>query len=211
MDPTLNLLPAAWSPDGTHIAFLAWDDADASRTGIYSAQSSDGGDFVRVTTRPGPLVDVPLDYSPDGKRLLFYRTAHPDPDPHIGGSLWTIRIDGTDARQINGTAHPADWARWSPDGQRILFANERLSASGALWTVAPDGSDLRQVFTDPSGGFPISPCWSPDGSRILFALDPINDEFEHRDNVFVVIDADGTHAERVAGTSGFSRWPEWWK
>ena len=127
-DPTLNLLPAAWSPDGTHIAFIAWDDADASRTGIYSARSSDGGDLFRVTTRPGPLVDVPLDYSPDGKWLLFYRTAHPDPDPHIGGSLWTMRIDGTDARQINGTAHPADWARWSPDGRRgPLFADRGTS------------------------------------------------------------------------------------
>jgi WD40-like Beta Propeller Repeat len=210
-DRTLNLLPAAWSPDGTHIAFLAWDDADASRRGIYSALASNGGDLVRITTRPGPLDDVPLDYSPDGKWLVFYRSAHPDPDPHIGGTLWTVRIDGTGARQINGTAKPADWARWSPDGRRIVFANERLSPSGALWTVAPDGSDLRQVYTDPTGGFPISPCWSPDGSRILFALDPTNDEFKHADNFFVAIDADGTHGERVAGTTGFSRWPEWWR
>jgi Tol biopolymer transport system component len=140
---------------------MAWDDSDPSRTGIYTARASDGGDLSRVTTRPGLLVDVPLDYSPDGRKLLFYRSAHPDPDPHTDGSLWVVGVDGKSARQINGTAHPADWARWSPDGRKILFATERLAASGAIWTVWPDGSDLRQLFTDTAGGFPITPTWSP--------------------------------------------------
>ena len=208
-DLTLNLLPSAWSPDGTRIAFIGWDDTDPSRTGVYTARAFDGGQLIRVTNRPGRLDDVPLDYSPDGQWLLIYRSAQPDPDPHIGGSLWTVRVDGTDARQINGSAHPADWARWSPDGRKILFATERMAAVGAVWTVSPDGSDLRQLFTDPGGGFPITPTWSPDGSQILFALDPINDEFQHPDNGFEVINADGSDAARVAGTSGFSRQPEW--
>lgn len=210
-DPTLNLLASCWSPDGSRIAFLGFDDSDPSRTGVYTARASDGGDLVRVTNRPGQLVDVPLDFSPDGRWLLFYRSAHPDPDPHVGGSLWTVRVDGTNARPINGTAHPADWARWSPDGQKILFATERTAPSGALWTVSPDGSNLVRLFVDPGGGFPVSPTWSPDGSQILFALDPTNDEFQHVDNTFVVISADGAHLQRVLGTTGFNRWPEWWK
>lgn len=210
-DPTLNLVPTAWSPDGSRIAFLGWDDSDPSRTGIYTARASDGGDLVRVTDRPGDLQDVPLDYSPDGEWLVFYRSAHPDPDPHVGGSLWTVRVHGTDAAQISGTAHPADSARWSPDGQKILFATERLAPQGALWTVSPDGSDLVQLFVDPAGGFPITPTWSPDGSQILFALDPTNDEFQHPPNTFAVINADGTGFSLVAGTTGFNRWPDWWK
>lgn len=210
LDPTLNLVPGAWSPDGKRIAFLGWDDTDPSRTGVYTARESDGGDLVRVTKRPGLLFDSPLDYSPDGKSLVFYRAAHPDPDSYVGGSLWTVKVDGSGERQINGSARPGGWARWSPDGSAILFPNERTSPTGALWTVSPDGSNLVQLFVDPGRGFPITPTWSEDGSLILFATSLDNDQFRHTDNVFAVIDADGTNLRHVAGTSGFNREPEWW-
>ena len=210
-DPTLNMVPLAWSPDGSRVAFLGWDDADPSRMGVYTARASDGGDLVRVTERPGDLEDVPLDYSPDGEWIVFYRAAHPDPDPHVDGALWTVRVDGTDATQISGNAHPADSARWSPDGQKILFATERLAPEGALWTVSPDGSDLVQLFVDPAGQFPIAPTWSPDGSQILFALDPTNDQFQHPPNTFAVINADGTGLRLVAGSTGFKVPADWWK
>lgn len=210
-DPTLNLIPAARSPDGKRFALLGWDDTDPSRTGVYTARVDDGKDLVRVTDRPGPLFDVPLDYSPDGQWVLFYRSAHPDPDPHTDGALWVVRIDGSDAHAVSGDAHPADWARWSPDGREILFASERLSPEGAIWANSIDGLSLRKVFVDAAGRFPITPTWSPDGSHVLFALDPTNDEFTHPPNSFVVIGADGSGAEEVAGTTGFSRWPEWFE
>ena len=208
-DATLNLVPAAWSPDGQRIAFAGWDDDDPARTGIYSAQASDGTALIRVTERPGLLADAPLQYSPDGNWLLFYRAAHPDPDPHIGGSLWVVRIDGSDAREVSGTAKPADWARWSPDGSKILFATERTSPEGGLWTVSPDGSSLAQLPVDLHGDFAVSPTWSPDGSQILFALSTDHDEFRHADNVLAVVNADGTDLRVVAGPTGFNRWPEW--
>ena len=209
-DPTLNLVPGPWSPDASRIAFEGWDDSDRSRTGVYTARASDGRDLVRVTKRPGLRDDIPLDYSPDGRQLVFYRSAHADPDPHVGGSLWIVNVDGTDPHRVSGRAHPADWARWSPDGRAILFATERTAPSGAIWTVAPDGSQLTKVFADPAGRFPITPTWSPDGSQILFALDPTNDEFTHPDNTLNLINADGTDMRLVLGTPDFKRWPEWW-
>jgi Tol biopolymer transport system component len=209
-DPTLNLIPQAWSPSGSRIAFEGWDDTDPSRTGVYTARYPDGGDLRRITTRPGPRHDVPLDYSPDGRRLVFYRSAHGDPDPHVGGSLWTIGVDGSDGQRVNGSAHPADWARWSPDGQTILFATERTAAKGALWTVTPTGSHLTRIF-DGSRGFPITPTWSPDGSQILFALDPTNDEFTHPDNALVVVQSDGSQLRQVISSQDCKRWPEWWQ
>jgi Tol biopolymer transport system component len=209
-DATLNLVPQAWSPDGSRIAFEGWDDTDPSRTGVYTARFPDGGDLQRLTTRPGPRHDIPLDYSPDGRRIVFYRSAHGDPDPKTGGSLWTIGVDGSDPRQVNGAAHPSDWARWSPDGLTILFATERTASEGALWTVTPHGSHLTRIF-DGSRGFPITPTWSPDGSQILFALDPTNDEFTHPNNALVVIHSDGTHLRPVISSEDCKRWPEWWQ
>ena len=211
VDPTLNLVPTAWSPDGKRIAFLGFDDADPSRRGIYTANADDGAELLRVTTRPGALDDVPLEYSPDGEWLLFYRAVAPDPDPQVGGSLWVIRIDGTDPHPIaEASALPASVAGWSPDGERIVYGNERTAESGALWTVRPDGTERTEVFSDSNGGFPIAPIWSPDGSQIMFALDPTNDQFTHPPNELYVIDADGANPQLVLGGDDFKRLAAWW-
>jgi hypothetical protein len=212
-DPTLNLIPCCWAPDGSRILFFGFDFDDQSRQAIYSA-APDGTHLVPVIRRPGLVGDAPLAYSPDRAMILFYRSAHPDPDPHTDGSLWVARADGKDAHQISGSAHPADWASWSPDGRRILFANERLSPAGAVWTVRPDGSELTRVFEGSTTTFPLSPTWSPDGTQILFAMDADNDEFEHRPNFFVVMPADGSaDPVKVRGTApgSFSRWPTWFE
>jgi Tol biopolymer transport system component len=209
-DDRLSLVPSAWSPDGARIAFEGWDEENPARTGIYTARAADGADLVRVTDRPGLFHDVPLDYSPDGRRLVFYRSTHPDPDPYTGGSLWVINIDGTAGRQISTEeAPPTVWARWSPDGSRILFAAERLADTGPVWTIRPDGSELTTVYRYEDGGFAIAPDWSPDGSRIVFALDPGNDEFTHPPNRVYVIDADGTDLQLVNDTDDFKRSLDW--
>jgi dipeptidyl aminopeptidase/acylaminoacyl peptidase len=209
-DPKLNLIPTTWSPDGSRIAYLGWDDTDPGRRGLFTS-TSDGRDVVRVTTRPGPLDDVPLDYSPDGGRLVFYRSAHPDPDPHTDGSLWVVNVDGSGLHRITKpTAPPADWAQWSPDGRHILFADQRTSPTGAVWTVEPDGSHLIKLFSDPQGRFPIAPLWSPDGTSILFALDPSNDAFKHEPNGLYTVTADGTQLRLVLGGNDFKAPKDWW-
>lgn len=213
-DPTLNLIPQAWSPDGSRIAFAGFDDSKAGRVGVYTARVADGGDLVRVTSPTGAPLDIPLDYSPDGKQLVFYRAVKAEPDfpIDIGGSLWVVNVDGSDPHQVTTPATaPFDWARWSPDGTRILFGSERLQPKGSLWTVSPDGSGLTKLFEDPNGGYPVQPTWSPDGSQIMFALDPVADKFTHPDNGLYVINADGTGPRLVIGSSDFKSQPEWWQ
>jgi Tol biopolymer transport system component len=212
-DPTLNLVPQAWSPDGRRIAFEGWDDSDPSRTGIYTARASDGGDLVRVTDTGGRPHDMPLDYSPDGTQLVFYREIRTESqgDTDIGGSLWVVNIDGSDAHELDtGAVRPWWHARWSPDGSKILFGVERLQLTGGLWTIKPDGSGLTKVFEDPAGGFAEQPTWSPDGRQIMFALNPTNDAFTHPENGLYVIRADGTGLTLVIGTPDFKSQPEWW-
>lgn len=210
-DPTLNLLPCCWSPDEKRLAFMGWDDANPARTGIYIANAADGTGLVRVTTRPGRLLEEVQAYSPDGKWLLFYRDTHPDPDPAVGGSLWVVRVDGSDLHRITDKSRPpADWARWSPSGDRILYADERTAVSGAIWTVRPDGTQRTKVFADKRGRFPITPAWSPDGKQIVFALDPTNDQFTHPPNQLYVMNADGSHLHLLIGDHTFKRNPEWW-
>lgn len=209
-DPTLNLVPQAWSPDGSRIAFEGWDDADPARTGIYTARASDGGDLVRVTNRPGAQHDVPLDFSPDGTQLVYYQSMHSDPDPHTDGSLWVVNVDGSDAHPITTDAsRPADWARWSPDGERILFASERLSETGPIWTVSPTGTELTKLFEDPEGGFALAPDWSPSGEEIVFALGMSNDEFLHLPNSIYVMSDTGADVRLINDSQDFKRQLDW--
>ena len=73
-DETLNLVCTVWSPDDTRLACEAWDDSDASRGGIHTVRASDGGDLTRLTSAPDGMFDLPGDYSPDGRQLVFKRT-----------------------------------------------------------------------------------------------------------------------------------------
>jgi Tol biopolymer transport system component len=209
-DPTLNLVPQAWSPDGARISFEGWDDTDATRTGVYTARASDGGDLLRLTTAPSADVhDIPSDYSPDGTHIVFYRTSS-GADWDIGGSLWIVNTDGSDARPIDtGGVVPSWWARWSPDGSRIVFATARNASAGELWTVDGDGSNPRVMFHDAEGRWPITPAWSPGGDRIIFGLNPIADEFEHPPNVLYTIRADGSELTAVVMGEDFKRRIEW--
>ena len=210
-DPTLNLVPQAWSPDGTRMAFDGWDDSDPSRTGIYIGGSRNVTDVVRVTSTGGAPQDIPLDWSPDGTRLVFYRSVRAEPDfpIDIGGSIWVVNVDGSDAWQLD-TPPPNWWARWSPDGTTILFVSERNQPTGAIWTIRPDGSGLTKVFEDPDGGFPIDPIWSPDGTQIMFMLDPVSDRFTHPNNGLYVMRSDGTRLTKLIDTPDFKSSPEWW-
>ena len=78
---------SSWSPDGT-LALDGFDDGDPSLDGIYLGRSSDGGGLRRLTI----LRDFPGDFSPDGRRLVFFR---PEPADDNVGSLWVINVDGT--------------------------------------------------------------------------------------------------------------------
>jgi Tol biopolymer transport system component len=211
-DETLNLVPQAWSPDGTRIAFEGWDDSDPSRTGIYIADA-DGTDLRRVTTSPGLPHDSALDWSPDGTQIVFYRAVRAEPEfpIDIGGSLWVVNVDGTDARELDtGDVKPWWQARWSPDGSSILFSEERLQPRGALWTIKPDGSGVTMVFEAPDGRFARGPIWSPDGSKIMFQLDVISDAFMHRPNEIHAANADGSGLILVADGHEYKTVFEWW-
>ena len=207
-DPTLNLVPQRWSPDGSRIAYEGWDDTDPSRTGVYTARYPDGGDLQRLTSVDG-VHDIPSDFSPDGSRVVFYRSARAEPWD-VGGSLWVVDSDGSGLLQLAGDEPvPSWWARWSPDGSRILFASARLQVPSSIWTIEPDGTNLTELFNDADGRFPITPTWSPDGTRIMFALDPIADEFKHPANAVYVIAADGTGLTEVFNGSDAKRRFEW--
>jgi Tol biopolymer transport system component len=210
-DPTLNYIPQVWSPDGKRVAFEGFDESHPSRNGIYTARASDGGHIVRVTAVTGPH-DIPADYSPDGTQIVFFRAAREEPNSDLGGTLWAVDVDGSDAHLIETPGvMPGPAADWSPDGSKILFATARAQATGALWTVEADASNLTKVFEDPEGRFAAGAVWSPDGSQIMFSLNPIADWFTHPANGIYVINADGSGLAQVIGGGQYKSMSDWWE
>lgn len=143
-----------WSPDGTRIAFIKGSDDSHANIWVMGADGSNPTNLTQDQSTYGPL-----DWSPDGSRLLFEssRTGSTSID------IWVIDADGSNPTDLTNTAGFTRFPRWSPDGSTIAYVNN--AALNELELRDADGSNPR-VLAD-SIQF-AAPRWSPDGTRIAF-------------------------------------------
>jgi hypothetical protein len=149
-----------WSADGSRIVYVS------ERNGVPEIfiMNANGSGQTRLTYLPA-LGDYEPSFSPDGTRIAYI---HQMDD--IGGSLWVMDADGSDAHQVTDymmfIGHPA----WSPDGSLIGFDGDLDGdAWNELGTVRPDGSELQEIFD-----FDVTASvdawmgnWSSDGELII--------------------------------------------
>ncbi len=108
---------------------------------------------VEFTTDEGTWIS--LDVSPDGKTIIF----------ELLGDLYTLPIDGGEARLLMGGMAFDSQPRYSPDGSMIAFLSDR-EGSENVWIAKADGSEPKQLSKDPQGRF-VSPSWTPDGEYVI--------------------------------------------
>jgi Tol biopolymer transport system component len=134
----------AWSPKDGLIAYVK-NLSEETLEGDILVSRTNGDDEEPLAKGDAP------NWAPDGKRLVFVR----------GGDLWTVGVDGKNARLLvrNGEA-PA----WSRDGKQIaLMRQERCGRSVCKYRVVlvfTDGTQPRTVgprFTNPG-----QIIWLPD-------------------------------------------------
>jgi len=173
---TLNLGFGGWSPAGTMTVFEAWDDTDASHTGIYVSKGFSLAKAVPVQITHAKRHDIGLGWSPDGTRLLLIQVSKcPDGDCD-GGDLYVVNADGSRQTRLNpeGTfVSCCSPATWSPDGSQVAFGAQNLDSAGvrdflrsAVYVARSDGSQVKAITG--LSAFTEGAQWSPDGHWIAF-------------------------------------------
>jgi TolB protein len=144
-DRGIDVSPS-WSPDGHSIVFCS-DRGGGPQ--IYIADAEGSGTPKRVTFQ-GNYNTSPA-WSPKGDRVAYAS--------RINGrfQVFTVGIDGGEAKQITSTRGDNEDPSWSPDGRYLIFSSTR-DGSGAIYLS--DAAGTRQTRLTPSGGDDSSPAWS---------------------------------------------------
>jgi Tol biopolymer transport system component len=218
---------AAWSPDGSRLAFTAELGRLASFARDIYVIRADGSGLRRLTS--GGRSFHPL-WAPDGQRIFFARRrkgrsdalTESDARRLASASIWSTRPDGSDERQMTRlvTGRSDLPESFSPDGATLAVTRAdfveidqegRAANTAEVWVMRPDGSNARRL-ADRSA----DPAFSPDGGRIAFASDRAgNGELSYGDRVFYanelyVMDADGSNQRRLTRTKHLNELqPSW--
>lgn len=199
-----------WSPEGGRFAYSAggWSTQDIHVLQLANKRSRCLG--VHGSNDSDPA------WSPDGKRIAFtaylpsgsWAEKTPLPEPCSGKryegasgpvkpTLFTMRPDGSDVVRIGEGMQPA----WSPDGQRLAYADLLKEGSYEIFVADADGSNKQRLTTH--GDPDKAPSWSPDGERIAF-------QSRRTGNYdLFVIGADGTGLRQLTHSPEDEEDPAW--
>jgi dipeptidyl aminopeptidase/acylaminoacyl peptidase len=110
------------SPNGSQVAFTrvtineGKDDYDSALWIVPADGSSEPRSLTSGTRDSSPR------WSPDGRTLAFVRSAEKDGKAQPP-QIYTMQLDGGEARPITDLARGAGAPAWSPDGSRIAFSS----------------------------------------------------------------------------------------
>ena len=168
----------AWSPDSKQLAVataggLPAGDSPPPRMGIAII------DLAKGTVRPlldhssKTGQDMMPRWSPDGRKLVFYRWRGEPEGPDAEAALFLVNVDGSGLHQLTPWALGCGDPDWSPDGSRIACATRPPTdyveaGPSELYVLRPDGSGLRALTSNgPTGPRATHPRFTPDGTAIL--------------------------------------------
>src|SRR6266550_8060935 len=138
--------------DGSRIFFNEYP----ASVSLIAQVSSSGGEVAHVSV-PTPTMSL-LAVSPDGATLLV---ADEVGQTAFHGPLWGVPVLGGSPRKLGDADGQA--AAWSPDGQRIVYAD-----GPDLFLANSDGSDPHKLVSAPDTA--LDPVWALDGTVIRFRV-----------------------------------------
>jgi len=176
------------SDDGKTVAFDETGEAGED-TGAFYIRGTDGSPAVRLGNGIGPQL------SRDGKKVLALV-----PGPDGKRRLTELPTGAGDARTISTGDVQVQYARFFPDGQKILELGNAAGANGQrLWVQDVNGGKPRPISPEGVDSL-INRAITPDGKRVA-AVDP--------DGKIVTYPIDGGEPASVPGTTAGERPLTW--
>ncbi len=194
----------AWSPDGKQLAFVsstpgaetteATGDPTVITRYLYKPDAGEGmtrfNDNQRlhiftidVATKQirqltnGNTDEHSIDWSPDGKEILFVSNREPNQDEFFNYDIFALQLSDNTIRRLTATEYNEYEPLWSPDGKHIVYRGTRRGLTDRettmedthVWLMNADGSDRREIgaVLDNRQG---APQWSPDGRAVYFTI-----------------------------------------
>src|SRR5438270_4373752 len=224
-----------WSPDGKQIAYISsTPDSRAAEAGgdpmvitryLYKPDAGEGMTrfndnqrlhifVVGIATKQirqltkGDTDEHSIDWSPDGKEILYLTNPEPNQDEFFNYDVFALRVADGSVRRITATEYNEYEPLWSPDGKHIVYRGTRRGLTDRettmedthVWVMNADGSDRREIgkVIDNRQG---APRWAPDGSAVYFTI-------QERGSIHVVRlpNLGGKPEYVVKDTGGVSGW-----
>jgi Tol biopolymer transport system component len=95
-------------------------------------------------------------FSKDGRWVAF--VSYPE------GSLWKMKVDGSERLQLTFPPLRVYIPRWSPDDKQIAFYAESPTTSDTIYLISSEGGSPQEIFHAVG-----DPGWSADGSTLVFS------------------------------------------
>lgn len=148
-----------------------------------------GGKPKRIAEGENPVI------APTGDKLVFCARQ----SNSSFGPMQLVNTDGSGTRELFKTKGGACPTSWSSDGQNIAF-NALGGSRSIIGVVSQNGASVRVL------GEGYGAHWSPDGKRLVFCRDA---EKPRMPSGIWVMDADGTHAEKITEDNSAILEVEW--
>jgi Tol biopolymer transport system component len=150
---------ADWSPDGSRVAFAAFNGSNHFSTALYVV-NADGTGLHQIT--PPGFGALSAQWSPNGALIAFTGCASSErtcgiPQTWVVPQAWVVHPDGSGLRQVTPPVSGAIFLTpvWSPDSTKLLLNRQDANGETSLWTANTDGSELAKL-TDTEGLTPYA-------------------------------------------------------
>jgi Tol biopolymer transport system component len=159
LDPARDQNPV-WSPDEKWIAFASNRDGGVFQ--IYRKDASGAGQEVRLTD--GPHDKVPLDWSRDGRVILY---SEQTVRGSVSSQLMALPVGDRKPVLVVDEVSPRSTATISPDGRWVAYGSE-FSGSMEVYIRAYPGPGSPQSLTHVSIAGGLNPKWRGDGRELFY-------------------------------------------